>query len=104
GAVERRRARNAAQGNRSGSQDAEEFMIASLAAAALVISQSVELSLLVKATLILLAAFAAVALARTARASIRHLMLSSVFVALIALPLLLISVPRFTIDVAVTSK
>ena len=62
---------------------------------------SFELSLLAKATLILLVGLAVTALARTARASARHLVIATLFVALIALPLLIVFVPAMAIDVPI---
>ena len=69
---------------------------------ALLLSQSVELSLVVKATLILLAGLVVTQLTRSARASARHLVVASTFAALIALPVLLAAAPAMTIDVPVT--
>jgi beta-lactamase regulating signal transducer with metallopeptidase domain len=60
-----------------------------------------ELALLAKATLLLAAALVATRLARHARASVRHLLLASCFVALIVLPSLLAVAPALTIDVPV---
>ena len=76
-------------------------MIQSLADTALLLSRSVELSLVAKATIILIAALAVTRLSRTARASVRHLMIASSFAALIALPLWLAGAPSMTIDVPV---
>jgi beta-lactamase regulating signal transducer with metallopeptidase domain len=77
-------------------------MMPSMSDAALLLSQTIELSLVVKATLILLAGLVATKLTRTARASVRHLVIASTFAALIALPLLLAAAPALTIDVPVT--
>ena len=66
---------------------------ANLTAAILWLSNSTELSLLVKATLVLAAALAAAALARRARASARHLVVATAFAALVALPILIASIP-----------
>jgi beta-lactamase regulating signal transducer with metallopeptidase domain len=74
-------------------------MMAALWDGALWLSQTDELSLLAKATLMLVAALAVTRLARHARASVRHLVIASCFAALIALPLLLAAVPAVTIDV-----
>jgi beta-lactamase regulating signal transducer with metallopeptidase domain len=71
--------------------------------AALWLSRTVELSLLAKATLLLAAALTATRLARHARASVRHLVIASCFVALIVLPALLAGAPAMTIDVPVTA-
>lgn len=78
-------------------------MIPSIAAAALTMSQSIELSIVAKATAIVIAGLIAVRLASHARASVRHLLLAATFASLLALPLLLIAVPQATIDVPVVS-
>jgi beta-lactamase regulating signal transducer with metallopeptidase domain len=77
-------------------------MMSSASDVALLLSQSVELSLLMKATLILVAGLVITQLTRTARASARHLVIASVFAALIALPALLAGTPAMTIDVPLT--
>ena len=76
-------------------------MIPSLSGAALWLSNSFELSLLAKATIILLAGLAVTALARTARASARHLVVATLFAALLVLPLLIAFVPAMAIDVPI---
>ena len=70
--------------------------------AALMLSQSVEISLLAKATAFLLVGLIAVGLARRARASVRHLILAATFAAIAATPLLINSVPetRITVPIA----
>ena len=73
-------------------------MIPSLSDTLLLLSRSVELSLLAKATLILIAALAVTRLSRTARASLRHLVIATAFAALIALPLWLAGAPSMNID------
>ena len=78
-------------------------MIPSIAGAALAMSQSIELSILAKATAIVIAGLIAVRLASHARASVRHLLLAATFASLLALPLLLIAAPQATIDVPVAS-
>lgn len=78
-------------------------MIPNLSGAALWLSNSFELSLLAKATLILLAGLAVTALARTARASARHLVIATLFAALVALPLLISFVPAMAIEVPITN-
>ena len=77
-------------------------MMPSASDVALLLSQSVELSLLTKATLILLAGLVITQLTRHARASVRHLVIASTFAALIALPALRAGAPTMTIDVPVT--
>ena len=79
-------------------------MIPGLADAALAMSRSIELSILAKATAIVITGLIAVRLASHARASVRHLLLAATFASLLALPLLLIAVPQATIDVPVASS
>ena len=76
-------------------------MIPTLAEAAVTMSQSVDLSILAKATAIVGAGLVAARLASHARASVRHLLLAATFASLIALPLLLVAGPQATIDVPV---
>jgi len=78
-------------------------MMPNLSGAALVLSSSFELSLVAKATLILMAALAVIAFARTARASARHLVIATLFAALAALPILIAFVPAMAIDVPVVA-
>jgi len=79
-------------------------MIQSLSDTALLLSRSVELSLLAKATVILIAGLVVTRLSRTARASLRHLVIASSFAALIVLPLWLAGAPTMTIDVPVAAS
>jgi beta-lactamase regulating signal transducer with metallopeptidase domain len=58
-----------------------------------------ELSLLVKATIVVAIGLTAAALARRTRASIRHVILASTFVALLVLPLTMALVPQVAIEV-----
>ena len=76
-------------------------MIPNLSGAALLFSNSFELSLVAKATLIVLGGLAVTAFARTARASARHLVIATSFAALAALPILIAFVPAMPIDVPV---
>ena len=78
-------------------------MIPNLSGAALLLSNSFELSLVAKATLIVLGGLAVTAFARTARASARHLVIATSFAALAALPILIAFVPAMSIDVPVAS-
>ena len=78
-------------------------MIPGIAEAALAMSQSIELSIVAKATAIAIAGLIAVRLAAHARAAVRHLLLAATFASLLALPLLLIAAPQATIDVPVVS-
>ena len=79
-------------------------MMPSLSDTALLLSRSLELSLLAKATIILIAGLAVTRLSRTARASVRHLVIASSFAALIALPVWLAGAPSMTIDVPVAAS
>ena len=72
-----------------------------LARTLIVIGGSTELSILVKATMIMLTALGATRLAARARASVRHLLLASTFVALLLLPAALLLVPVASIPFAV---
>ena len=76
-------------------------MIPNLSGAALLLSDYFELSLLAKASLILIGGLAVTALARTARASARHFVIATAFAALVALPILIAFVPAMSIDVPV---
>ncbi|HWI18654.1 MAG TPA: hypothetical protein VNT81_12960, partial [Vicinamibacterales bacterium] len=67
--------------------------------AVLWISASPELSLLVKATVIVAAALLIARLAFRSRASVRHVVIATAFAALIALPILAASVPAIAIEV-----
>ncbi|MEP6782283.1 MAG: M56 family metallopeptidase [Acidobacteriota bacterium] len=77
-------------------------MMQNLSGAVLLLSGSIELSLIVKATLLLMAALAGAALARRARASTRHIVVATSFAALIALPILIAMVPAIAIEVPAT--
>ncbi len=77
-------------------------MTTSMSDFVLMLSRSMELSLLVKATLILLAGLIVTQLTHKSRASVRHLVIAAAFAALIALPVLLLAAPTMTIDVPVT--
>lgn len=69
---------------------------------AALLSGSVEISILAKATLVLLAGLAAAAIARRSRASIRHLVLAVTFAALAVLPLAALALPPLTVDLPAT--
>jgi len=73
-------------------------MLSTLTAAALWLSGSSELSVLAKATLLLIASLVTVKLARRSRASVRHLVIATSFAALIALPILVASIPAIAIE------
>jgi beta-lactamase regulating signal transducer with metallopeptidase domain len=78
-------------------------MMPTLADALLLLSRSIELSVIAKATIVLAAALGVMRVARTARASARHLVAATSFAALIALPALVAGVPAMTIDVPVAA-
>jgi beta-lactamase regulating signal transducer with metallopeptidase domain len=78
-------------------------MSRAVADAALLLSQSPELSLIAKATLILLVGLAAIQFARHARASVRHLVVVACFAGLAALPAFMAAAPSLTFDVPVTA-
>ncbi|HYE85835.1 MAG TPA: ankyrin repeat domain-containing protein [Vicinamibacterales bacterium] len=73
-------------------------MMADLASAILWVSSSPELWLLVKATLILSAALLIARLAARSRAAVRHLVIATAFASLMALPILIASVPAIAIQ------
>jgi beta-lactamase regulating signal transducer with metallopeptidase domain/ankyrin repeat protein len=68
--------------------------------AILALSRSPELSILLKATVLLALALVVVRMAARARASVRHLVLASTFAALAALPLVIAAVPGVQVDIA----
>jgi beta-lactamase regulating signal transducer with metallopeptidase domain len=78
-------------------------MMSNFSGAALLLSEYFELSLLAKATLILIGGLAVTAFAKTARASARHLVIATAFAALMALPVLIVLVPAMPIDVPVAA-
>jgi beta-lactamase regulating signal transducer with metallopeptidase domain len=71
---------------------------------ALALSRWTELSLLVKATLLLVTGLAAVAFAGRARASVRHLILAATFAAIAATPLLMLAIPQTTIEIPIATE
>ena len=77
-------------------------MMTTISAAAVALNQWTELSILLKATILLMLGLAALRLARGARASVRHLVLTATFIALIALPLMVAAVPGVAIEVPVS--
>jgi beta-lactamase regulating signal transducer with metallopeptidase domain len=70
--------------------------------AALALESLVELSILGKATILLAMGLTAARLAARARASLRHLLLSTMFATLLALPLIIFTAPAVTIEVPVS--
>ena len=79
-------------------------MMQSLSDVALWLSRSIELSIIVKATIVLGGALVVTHLSRTARASVRHLVVAGAFGALIALPVWRAAAPAMTIDVPVSAS
>ena len=75
-------------------------MLDAIAAAALFVSQAPELSLVAKATVILVVSLAITLTAAQARASVRHVIIASSFAALLALPFVLAAAPAIRIEVA----
>ena len=69
----------------------------------LAFSNSMELWVLVKATLVLMLGLIVTRLASRARASVRHVALTAVFAALLALPVVMATVPQIAIDIPVAS-
>lgn len=65
------------------------------------LSGSVELTLLAKATILLLLGLAALAIASRQQASLRHLLLAATFAALIVLPLFVTLAPKAVIEVPI---
>src|SRR5262252_1996918 len=74
-------------------------MISTISEAAVALGRLVELSILGKATIILVIGLTIVLLSRRARASVRHLLLAATLAAVLALPLIVLSVPEVTIGV-----
>src|SRR5262252_5965493 len=74
-------------------------MISTISEAAVALGRLVELSILGKATVILVIGLTVVMLSRRARASVRHLLLAATLAAVLALPLIVLAVPEMTIGV-----
>src|SRR5215468_4995174 len=75
-------------------------MISTLSEAAVALGRMAELSILGKATIILVIGLTVVMLSRRARASVRHLLLAATLAAVLVLPLIVLAVPEVTIGVA----
>ena len=73
-------------------------MTSTIADLAIILGQSPELSLVVKMTIAAALGLAAVRLAGAARASARHLVLTSTFAALLALPVAMVIAPAIAIE------
>ena len=69
--------------------------------AILALSGSPELSILLKATVLLALALVVVRMSARAAASVRHVILASAFAALVTLPLVMARAPGFRVDIAV---
>jgi beta-lactamase regulating signal transducer with metallopeptidase domain len=74
-------------------------MISAINEAAVALSRFVEVSILGKATLMLVVGLVVVKLAGRARASLRHLLLTATFATVFALPLIVMTAPEVTIRV-----
>jgi beta-lactamase regulating signal transducer with metallopeptidase domain len=74
-------------------------MISTINEAAVALGRMVELSILGKATIILVIGLTIVMLSRRARASVRHLLLAATLAAVLVLPLIVWAVPELTIGV-----
>lgn len=77
-------------------------MISTINEAAVALSSSVELSILGKATVMLVIGLIVVRLAGRARASVRHLLLTATFAMVFALPLIALTAPEVKVGVPVT--
>jgi beta-lactamase regulating signal transducer with metallopeptidase domain len=75
-------------------------MLDAINGAVLFVSQTTELSIVAKATLILAASLAITRAATRARASARHVIIAAAFAALLTLPLVLAAAPAIRIEVA----
>jgi TonB family protein len=73
--------------------------MSTLSEAAVSLGRLIELSILGKATVILVIGLTIVTLSRRARASVRHLLLAATLAAVLALPLIALAVPEMTIGV-----
>src|SRR5262245_49177354 len=73
--------------------------ISTINEAAVALGRMVELSILGKATIILVIGLTIVMLSRRARASVRHLLLTATLAAVLALPLIVLAAPEVTIGV-----
>jgi beta-lactamase regulating signal transducer with metallopeptidase domain len=74
-------------------------MITTISEAAVALGRLVELSIIGKATVILVIGLTIVMLSRRARASVRHLLLAATLTAVLALPLIVLAVPEVIIGV-----
>ncbi len=74
-------------------------MMSTLSEAAVSLGRLIELSILGKATIILVIGLTIVMMSRRARASVRHLLLAATLAAVLALPLIVLAVPEVIIGV-----
>jgi bla regulator protein blaR1 len=74
-------------------------MTSTISEAAVALGRLVELSILGKATIILMIGLTIVMLSRRARASVRHLLLTATLAAVLALPLIVLAAPEVIIGV-----
>lgn len=74
-------------------------MKSTIAELALALSQSIELSIIAKATLLMIVGLAAAGIARHARASVRHLLLAATFAVLFVLPLAIVAGPGLSVEI-----
>jgi beta-lactamase regulating signal transducer with metallopeptidase domain len=74
-------------------------MISTISEVAVALGRSIELSILGKATIILVVGLTIVMLSRRARASVRHLQLTATLAAVLALPLIVLAAPEVIIGV-----
>src|SRR6266542_580762 len=79
------------------------MMLSTITQTVIALTQSIELAIFAKATVVLTLGLAAVRLAARAPASVRHLLLTATFAALIALPLAAVIVPGVVIEVPVAN-
>lgn len=79
-------------------------MISTLSEAAVALGRMAELSILGKATIILVIGLTVVMLFRRARASVRHLLLAATLAAVLILPLIILAAPEVTIGVSASQS
>ena len=79
-------------------------MISTISEAAVALGRLVELSILGKATIILVIGLTVVRLSRRARASVRHLLLAATLTAVLVLPLIVLAAPEAPIGVSASQS
>src|SRR5204862_3140491 len=100
--LDRRRAQRIECRDRTRPQREETTMTSTITETALFLSRWIELSVLSKATILLVLGLAAAVLAARSRASVRHLALAATFAALLALPLIIFTAPSVRISLSVS--